>query len=318
MAERNSLWRVTSVFAGAVLLADVAIVFGFFPWNTDPQGDQSSSGAAKACYAKAYSEESSTNANLKVDFAPLSAKDQFYVDTARKTAIEFGIPDLVKKFVSKTGLKDKRVLEIGAGSGSLQDAVKDYTGLDISPTARRFFHKPFVEASATDMPFPDNSFDGAWSIWVLEHIPNPERALLEMRRVLKEGGYLLLFPAPNVSRYAAQGYEVRPYRDFDWNGKLIKATAPVVESGAFRYLQFHQEHLLRQASVRLTGGPSRLHFIRLTPNYDQYWVPDSDATTSVSLQELYLWFTSRGDVCLNCPSGGIRPLEGLFIQIRKH
>ena len=31
-------------------------------------------------------------------------------------------------------------------------------------TARQFFHKSFVEASATNMPFPDNSFDALWSI----------------------------------------------------------------------------------------------------------------------------------------------------------
>jgi SAM-dependent methyltransferase len=180
--------------------------------------------------------------------------------------------------------------------------VSDYTALDISPTARRFFHKPFVEASATDMPFPDNTFDAIWSVWVLEHIPNPEKALLEMRRVLKSSGYMFLYPAFNVSRYAAQGYSVRPYWDLDWQAKLIKAIMPVSKSAVWHYLQFHQVRALRFLQGHLSPGPSRLHFTRLAPNYDQYWESDSDAAISLSQYDLYLWFTSRGDRCMGCPS----------------
>jgi len=208
---------------------------------------------------------------------------------------------MVGEFVQAQGLKDKKVLEVGAGSGLLQDIVTDYTALDISTTARRFFHKPYFEASATDMPFPDNSFDALWSIWVLEHIPNPEKALLEMRRVIKPGGYILLFPAYDVDRYAAQGYRVRTYSDFDVWGRIQKATIPIADSDVFYNLQARQVRLLRAIGARLTGGPSRLRFTKLDANYDEYWVPDSDACVSVSYHELSRWFRSRGDECLNCP-----------------
>jgi SAM-dependent methyltransferase len=193
-------------------------------------------------------------------------------------------------------------LEVGAGSGRLQDIVDDYTALDISASARQFFHKPFVEASATNMPFPDNSFDAVWSIWVLEHIPNPEKAMLEIRRVVKPGGYIFFRPTYEVNRYAAQGYAVRPYGDFDFWGKLKKATIPIVESNAFYNFQARQVRLLRSLGSRIGAGPSRLHFNKLTPNYDEYWVNDSDACTSVSFHEIFRWFTSRGDHCVNCPS----------------
>jgi len=323
MTYLKGLRRIVGFSAGALILTSGVATVICFPWNTDPQGDESASSALSAFYRKAYtSGETSRKEQANSEAVPLSAKEQYYVDVARTAASHSGIPNLVDKFVATANLKHKKVLEIGAGSGLLQDAVGDYTGLDISPTARRFFHKPFVEASVTDMPFPDNTFDGMWSIWVIEHIPNPEKALLEMRRTMKPGGYLLLYPAPDVSRYASQGYRVRPYRSFDWKGKLIKATEPVANSRAFHYLQYHQVRLLRWIEVSLLGGPSRLHFIRLKPNYEQYWVPDSDATTSVSLQELYLWFTSRGDRCLNCAAAttmALRdpPLDGLIIQISK-
>jgi SAM-dependent methyltransferase len=318
----RGLWLIAG-FSAALILASVATTVICFPWNTDPQGDESSSGTLSAFYRKAYSSgEASRKEQTNAEVAPLSTKEQYYVNVARKTAMDSGVPKLVDEFVATANLKYKKVLEVGAGSGLLQDVVEDYTGLDISPTARRFFHKPFVEASATDMPFPDNTFDGMWSIWVLEHIPNPEKALLEMRRTMKPGGYLLLYPASDVSRYASQGYRVRPYRSFDWKGKLIKATIPVADSRAFHYLQYHQVRLLRWLGVNLLRGPSRLHFIHLTPNYEQFWVPDADATTSVSMQELYLWFTSRGDRCLNCPAGTAMALrdprlDGLVIQVSK-
>ncbi len=90
------------------------------------------------------------------------------------------------------------------------------------------------------------------------------------------------------------------YSDFDWKGKLVKLTAP---AAILSYpLYYHQVRMLRSIGARLGSGPTRLHFTKLTPNYDQYWVADSDATTSVSFHELYLWFTTRGDACLNCPS----------------
>jgi SAM-dependent methyltransferase len=309
--------RRLAVLAAVIVLSSAIATLACFPWSTDPEADQSRNSAVTAYYSGAYSGTGKAD-----NPAPLSEREQQYVQIARNCAIKSGIPKVVQDFVDRVGLNNKKVLEVGAGSGLLQDAVADYTGLDISPTARRFFHKPFIEASATAMPFPDNTFDGIWSIWVLEHIPNPEKALLEIRRVLKPGGYLLLYPAVDCSRYAAEGYAVRPYRDFDWKGKLVKASMPMAHSAAFHYLQYHQVRLLRTLAARSLGGPSRLHFVRLTPNYQQYWVPDSDAAISVSMNELYLWFTSRGDHCLNCLSTATMALrdenlDALVIQIRK-
>lgn len=54
--------------------------------------------------------------------------------------------------------------------------------------------------------------------------------------------------------------------------------------------------------LRRGGGPSRFRFLRLESDYEHYWKGDSDATSSFSNHELYLWFQTRGDVCLNCPS----------------
>ena len=314
-------FRIATRCAVIILIASVVATLSFFPWAIDPQRDQSST--SREFYEKAYSSgQTSKGAETASLIKPLSAEEQFYVDFARNAALGWHVPQLIDDFVHRFDLAQKKVLEVGAGSGLLQDAVADYTGLDISPTARRFFHKPFVEASATDMPFPDNTFDAVWSVWVLEHIPNPEKALSEMRRVVKPHGYLFLMPAFMVSRYAAQGYHVRPYSDFGWQGKLTKLTGEVVESRPSRALYSKEIRVIRSIGAHLASGPSRLHFVRLTPNYDQYWEADSDATTSVSRQELYLWFATRGDHCLNCLSElgmalSSDPSSYLIIQISK-
>lgn len=52
------------------------------------------------------------------------------------------------------------------------------------------------------LDFPDNSFDGYWSLGVIEHFwTGYESILAEMARVVKPGGYLFLtFPAMNPAR----------------------------------------------------------------------------------------------------------------------
>lgn len=95
---------------------------------------------------------------------------------------------------------------------------------------------------------------------------------------------------------------MHPYSDFDLGGKLIKATIPLVYSNLFVNLHQRQVRLLRSVGTRLLGGPSRLRFIKLEANYQDYWMGDSDAPVSLTYHEALLWFHSRGDRCDNCPS----------------
>jgi SAM-dependent methyltransferase len=252
--------------------------------------------------------------------AAVVEEDSKYVRVAREMIHSEGIVPRVTAFAEKYGFRNdasKRVLEVGAGTGYLQDVVPNYVGLDISPSAKRYFHKPFVEASATEMPFPDSTFDGLWSVWVLEHVPKPEHALNEIRRVVKDGGILYLKPAWFCKWWYADGYEVRPYSDFGWAGKAKKASLNLLAWPYYRYFSMLPARFARKVQVQAAGGPSRLHYDLLNANYKDYWVPDSDAVAGLDYYEMLLWFQSRGDECLNCSDNPIFDAQELVIRVHK-
>ena len=243
-----------------------------------------------------------------------------YEKTARDAAVAADVEGQVRRFAAQYVLAAKRVLEVGSGRGYLQDVVADYTGLDLSPAVAGRYHKPFVAASATAMPFPEDSFDAIWTVWVLEHIPAPERALREMRRVLKPGGMLFLMAAWNCPTWVAGGFNVRPYIDFNWRGKLVKASLAVRGSRWFLPLYLLPVRAIRWAHYATRGENTRLRYRRLEPNYETYWEPDSDAAVSLDMYETYLWFRAQGNECLNCPRGARQYLvagEPMILRIRK-
>lgn len=100
-----------------------------------------------------------------------------------------------------------RVLEIGAGPGDVtrdlaqRPDVATVVGLDPSPVmVARAREKhgamdglSFEVGDARELPFEDASFDAAIFHTSLCHIPGPDKALSEARRVLKPGGCLAVF-----------------------------------------------------------------------------------------------------------------------------
>ncbi|MDD5103613.1 MAG: class I SAM-dependent methyltransferase [Candidatus Peribacteraceae bacterium] len=91
----------------------------------------------------------------------------------------------LKKYAS-TG----RVLDVGCGAASYRDLFPQLTTLDIEP---REGMKVDIVTDAHDLrQIPDASFDVVLCTEVLEHLHTPPQAIAEFRRVLKQGGLLLL------------------------------------------------------------------------------------------------------------------------------
>lgn len=293
MLRRAARLVVLTVLVLAVM--ELALMAWQFPWAVDDSVRRED--ALQEFYNLAYTVEGSKTI----------IKDTQRARDARNARTTNNILGKIQEFVRVHHLEKARVLDVGSGSGYLQDAVEDYTGIDISRSAVRYYHKPFVPGTATAMPFKDHEFDAAWSIWVIEHIPNPEAALSELRRVVKPGGLIYMMPAWDCTPFAAQGYEVRPYEDFGIRGKFVKASIPIRTLPEFWLITAVPNRVIR--SVASAWGPTRLHYRRLTPNYREFWQADSDAVNSLDRAEMAMWFETRGDTCLNCAQGWARYLQ---------
>ncbi len=237
-----------------------------------------------------------------------------------KEAHAAGYPQL-EEFVREHKLVESGAcIEIGCGRGVYQDLVRNYTGTDISDTAGKNIRKPFKQCSATELPFPDGSFDGAWTIWVIEHVPGPEKAMEEIRRVLKPGGVLFYAPAWQCRPWAADGYPVRPYSDFGIGGKIYKALIPLRDSVAWRLLFIVPRRAMRLLAWKLGRGPTKFRCRTIRANYEKFWMADSDAVNSMDPYEAILWFKSRGDEVLYPPTAGAQFMirhGHIIVRVRK-
>lgn len=216
----------------------------------------------------------------------------------------------LKMTIEQYNLKNTKALEIGCGTGFLQDLINDYTGIDLASTSSQFVHKPFVTGSAMELPFADNTFDIVWCIWVLEHIPDPERMLSEIRRVTKPNGLLFLCAAWNVPTWVSAGYDVRPFTDFNWRGKLIKATVVPRTTKMYRLFITLIERILRTIWFYWISPMPKMTFRRLRPNLQHYWSNDSDAVISIDAHTIWLWLRAQGDLSLDQASS----LRALLIR----
>jgi SAM-dependent methyltransferase len=88
------------------------------------------------------------------------------------------------------------VLDVGCANRRLRPFLSQhihYIGLDYPLTANSMYHtSPDVFGDAQALPIATNSLDGVALLDVLEHLPDPTIALIEIARALKPGGLFVL------------------------------------------------------------------------------------------------------------------------------
>ena len=102
-------------------------------------------------------------------------------------------------FLGKNDLRAMRVLDVGCSSGAisyyLSSFVKSLVALDIDVAALRIARKNYkkrnlnyLRANGLNLPFPDASFDLVICNEVYSYLPDSEKLMDEVYRVLKPGG----------------------------------------------------------------------------------------------------------------------------------
>ena len=88
---------------------------------------------------------------------------------------------------------------VGYGTAHLAQVAQRVVGVDVSDEAisyaREHYAPPNVEflvADVLELPFDERSFDTVCSFEIVEHVPDAERFVAELARVLQPGGRLVL------------------------------------------------------------------------------------------------------------------------------
>lgn len=101
--------------------------------------------------------------------------------------------------IARRAPKGAKVLDVGCGYGFFLDEMKQRgfaaSGMDVSKTAVGYAVKQGFDVRLGTLDtaaFEEGSFDVVTMFYVLEHIPDPLKALQRVKGILKPGGLLLL------------------------------------------------------------------------------------------------------------------------------
>ena len=117
------------------------------------------------------------------------------------------------------GKRGARLLEIGSGMGhlvgQLEDTFETY-GMDLNHWAvkqsKAAVKKTRLQtASAQELPFSDHSFNVVIIKHIVEHLPDPQKAMQEIGRVTEPSGTLIL-ATPNLDSM------LKPWKGDKWIG----------------------------------------------------------------------------------------------------
>ncbi len=141
----------------------------------------------------------------------------------------------------------QRVLDVAGGSGDLARAfarragpagevwLTDVNRAMLAVGRDRLLDEgvvlPVAQCDAERLPFPDDRFDCATVAFGLRNMTRKDRALAEMRRVLRPGGRLLVLEFSKVWKALERPYDWYSFKVLPWIGKLVAR-----DEAAYRYL----------------------------------------------------------------------------------
>ncbi|WP_019170706.1 class I SAM-dependent methyltransferase [Pseudaminobacter salicylatoxidans] len=191
---------------------------------------------------------------------------------------------LAPLFIDFAGIADgERVLDVGCGTGSLAFALSRFPGLgeitaiDFSPvfveavTRRNTDPRITVrQADACALPFEDGAFDRAFALLVLHFVPDPGKAISEMRRVVRPGGMVAAVVWDHLGGMPGMRMMVDTVAALGEPGRQLRSLycfQPMMQPGEMKRA-FVEQGL---ADVTETELMIRMDY----QNFDDYWAPIS-------------------------------------------
>ena len=99
--------------------------------------------------------------------------------------------DLISNVIISMSRKfiGKKIIDVGAGSGSLASKLKNVTAIDLAPK-----NEIVIKGDCTDLKFENDSFDTVFCTDVIEHLNDQDlkKCLSEINRVLVKEGHAIL------------------------------------------------------------------------------------------------------------------------------
>lgn len=140
-----------------------------------------------------------------------------------------------------------KVLDIAGGTGDLARAFAKRAGpsgqvwlTDINESMLRVGRDRLIDdgllvptavCDAEKLPFPDGHFDRVSVAFGLRNMTHKDRALAEMRRVLKPGGKLLVLEFSRIAKPLAPAYDWYSFNILPWLGQKVAG-----DEASYRYL----------------------------------------------------------------------------------
>lgn len=145
--------------------------------------------------------------------AGLHGQDAYYEQRWMGAVDEPAWQQRASEVLGLLGSPQDAVLDFGAGDGGLVAALRaagvEAHGVESSEAGRRLAHRRGVELHAQIPAEAGAGFSGVTMLHVLEHVDDPVATLVELRRMLRPGGRLLV-EVPNVTSVDALWPPLRP------------------------------------------------------------------------------------------------------------
>ncbi|RDX35488.1 SAM-dependent methyltransferase [Arcobacter sp. HD9-500m-PIT-SAG03] len=145
-----------------------------------------------------------------------------------------------------------KCIDIGSGCSPYKkfilNNVSEFISVDKGSVHKHMFQtsqEKFIDADLKDLPFENNSLDTIILTQVLEHIDEPFKALVEIKRVIKKDGIIIL-SVPFIYQAHATPYDYFRFSEY--------GLKKICQDYNFEILEFHHQGYLGTTLISILNG----------------------------------------------------------------